>query len=123
MESVRTQLSPIAQVHIVPWRSAWRTTTLAGSADVTFVLGASGHIAGVVNPPSLKKYQHWTGGKPVGDFEEWVAKATENPGSWWPHWHAWIEKQNNERVPARKVGGRKLKPLGDAPGDYVRVRV
>ena len=108
--------------HIAPARSVFVGSGYFGG-EVEYVMAGSGHIAGVVNPPSLKKYQHWTGGKPVGDFEEWVAKATENPGSWWPHWHAWIEKQNNERVPARKVGGRKLKPLGDAPGDYVRVRV
>jgi len=108
--------------HIAPARSVFVGSGYFGG-EVEYVMAGSGHIAGVVNPPSLKKYQHWTGGKPVGDFEEWVAKATENPGSWWPHWHAWIEKQNNERVPARKVGGRRLKPLGDAPGDYVRVRV
>jgi polyhydroxyalkanoate synthase subunit PhaC len=51
-----------------------------------------------------------------------VAAATEHPGSWWPHWHAWIESQDGAKVPARQPGGKKLKPLADAPGDYVRVR-
>jgi polyhydroxyalkanoate synthase len=108
--------------HIAPARSVFVGSGHFGG-EVEYVMAGSGHIAGVVNPPSLGKYQHWTGGKPVGDFQEWVAKATENPGSWWPHWQAWIEKQDDTRVPARKVGGRKMKPLADAPGDYVRVRV
>jgi polyhydroxyalkanoate synthase len=108
--------------HIAPARSVFVGCGHFGG-KVEYVMAGSGHIAGVVNPPSLGKYQHWTGGKPVGDFDEWVANATENPGSWWPHWQAWIERQDAERVEARKVGGRKLKPLADAPGDYVRVRV
>jgi len=93
---------------------------LRAAAYVAFLTGL---IMLLVNPPSLGKYQHWTGGKPVGDFMEWVANATENPGSWWPHWQAWIEKHDAARVPARKVGGGKVKPLADAPGEYVRVRV
>lgn len=108
--------------HIAPARSVFVGSGHFGG-DVEYVMAGSGHIAGVVNPPSLGKYQHWTGGKPVGAFEDWVTKATENPGSWWPHWQAWIERQDTAKVPARKVGGGKLKPLADAPGDYVRVRV
>ena len=77
---------------------------------------------GVVNHPDAGKYQYWTGGKPVGNFEEWIARATENPGSWWPHWQKWIEDKNDTRVAARKPG-KKTKILGDAPGDYVKVRV
>ena len=86
------------------------------------VLGASGHIAGVVNPPASGKYQYWTDGKPEGEFEDWVARAKENPGSWWPHWQHWIERQDNRRVAARKVGA-STPVLCDAPGEYVRVRV
>ncbi len=108
--------------HIAPARSVFVGSGHFGG-EVEYVMAGSGHIAGVVNPPSLGKYQHWTGGRPVGDFQDWVAKATENPGSWWPHWQSWIEKQEGGRVPARTVGGGKLKPLADAPGDYVRVRV
>ncbi|RIK85967.1 MAG: class I poly(R)-hydroxyalkanoic acid synthase [Hyphomicrobiales bacterium] len=108
--------------HIAPARSVFVGSGHFGG-EVEYVMAGSGHIAGVVNPPSLGKYQHWTGGKPVGTFEDWVAKATENPGSWWPHWQAWIERQDGAKVDARKVGGGKLKPLADAPGEYVRVRV
>ncbi len=108
--------------HIAPARSVFVGSGFFGG-EVEYVMAGSGHIAGVVNPPSLGKYQHWTGGRPVGDFQEWVARATENPGSWWPHWQGWIESQDNARVPARKVGGGKINPLADAPGEYVRVRV
>jgi polyhydroxyalkanoate synthase len=85
-------------------------------------MAGSGHIAGVINPPAAKKYQFWTGGKPGGDFAEWMVKATEHPGSWWPHWQQWIEDKDNRRVPARKPG-RKTRTLGEAPGEYVKVRV
>ncbi len=108
--------------HIAPARSVFVGSGYFGG-DVEYVMAGSGHIAGVVNPPSLGKYQYWTGDRPVGDFKQWMAQARENPGSWWPHWHAWIESRDNTRVPARKVGGGKIKPLADAPGDYVRVRV
>ncbi|MGI6853001.1 PHA/PHB synthase family protein [Mesorhizobium sp. 1B3] len=107
--------------HIAPARSVFLGCRYFGG-DVEFVMAGSGHIAGVVNPPSLKKYQYWTGGKPVGAFEDWIAKATENPGSWWPHWQAWIEARDNRRVKPRKVGAR-TKTLGDAPGTYVKVRI
>ncbi|MEC9343914.1 MAG: class I poly(R)-hydroxyalkanoic acid synthase, partial [Pseudomonadota bacterium] len=79
-------------------------------------------IAGVVNPPASKKYQYWTGGRPVGEFDTWMESAKENPGSWWPHWHAWLRAENDEEVDARKVGSRKHKPLEDAPGSYVKVK-
>lgn len=107
--------------HIAPARSAFLGSRYFGG-DVEFVMAGSGHIAGVVNPPSMGKYQHWTGGKPDGEFDDWVASATENPGSWWPHWHKWIEKHNKQKVAARKPGANG-KPLGEAPGTYVTVRV
>ncbi|HTV69583.1 MAG TPA: class I poly(R)-hydroxyalkanoic acid synthase [Rhizobiaceae bacterium] len=107
--------------HIAPARSVFLGCQYFGG-EVEYVMAGSGHIAGVVNPPALKKYQHWTNGKPVGDFDTWVANAKENPGSWWPHWQKWIERHDNERASARKPGGRK-KTLGDAPGTYVKVRV
>ena len=108
--------------HIAPARSVFLGCRFFGG-EVEYVMAGSGHIAGVVNPPSAKKYQHWTGGKPEGDFERWIANATENPGSWWPHWQAWVERQDARMARARKPGGTKLKPITDAPGDYVRVRV
>lgn len=106
--------------HIAPAKSVYLGGQFFGG-KVTFVLSGSGHIAGVVNPPDRSKYQFWTGGPPKGELEDWMEKAKETPGSWWPHWQGWIEKIDKRRVPARKVGG-PLKPLEDAPGSYVRVR-
>jgi polyhydroxyalkanoate synthase len=107
--------------HIAPAKSVFLGCRYFGG-EVEYVMAGSGHIAGVVNPPSLGKYQHWTGGKPVGDFQQWIEKAKETPGSWWPHWQKWIEAKDSAKVAARKPGG-KAKTLGDAPGSYVKVRV
>ena len=106
--------------HIAPARSVFHGSQYFGG-EVTYVMSGSGHIAGVVNPPAKNKYQFWTDGPPVGDFEDWVGRAEETPGSWWPHWHAWIEDRDAERVPARKIGGERLQAMADAPGEYVRV--
>ncbi|EKF19730.1 PHA/PHB synthase family protein [Nitratireductor pacificus] len=106
--------------HIAPAKSVFMGSRFFGG-PVEFVLAGSGHIAGVINAPDLGKYQYWTGAKPEGMLENWLPGAKENPGSWWPYWHAWIEKQDNRSVPARKLGGRR-KTLGDAPGEYVRTR-
>jgi polyhydroxyalkanoate synthase subunit PhaC len=89
---------------------------------VRYVMAGSGHIAGVVNPPAKPKYQFWSGGPPKDDFESWVAAAKETPGSWWPDWAQWVTAQAPEKVSARKPGEGKLKAIGDAPGDYVRVK-
>ena len=107
--------------HIAPARSAFVGSALFGG-PVEYVLAGSGHIAGVVNPPRSGKYQFWTGRRPDCDFDSWLADAEETPGSWWPHWHKWIESNDKRHVPARKPGGRG-KALGDAPGSYVKVRV
>jgi polyhydroxyalkanoate synthase subunit PhaC len=107
--------------HIAPARSVFVGSKYFGG-PVDYVVAGSGHIAGVVNPAAKPKYQFWTGGPPQGEYEEWLAKATENPGSWWPYWFEWLEKQAPERVPAREPGGGKLTPLGDAPGEYVKVK-
>jgi polyhydroxyalkanoate synthase len=108
--------------HIAPAKSALYGSKLFGG-PVRFVLSGSGHIAGVVNPPSKAKYQYWTGGKPDGEsLEQWLAKAQEHPGSWWPDWLDWIKAQDDTRVKARQPGGAKLKPIEDAPGSYVRMR-
>ncbi|MCP8893336.1 class I poly(R)-hydroxyalkanoic acid synthase [Shinella daejeonensis] len=106
--------------HIAPPKSVFVGSRFFGG-KVTYVLSGSGHIAGVVNPPDRKKYQYWTGGPARGEFENWVRKATETPGSWWPHWHEWISAQDDRRVPARKTGG-SMNSLEEAPGSYVRVR-
>ena len=107
--------------HIAPARSVFLGCQYFGG-KVDYVLAGSGHIAGVVNPPKSKKYQFWTDGKPAGSLEDWLAKATEHPGSWWPHWQEWILEEDDRRAKARKPG-KGVKVLGDAPGTYVRVRV
>jgi polyhydroxyalkanoate synthase len=89
---------------------------------VKYVLAGSGHIAGVINPPSPQKYQYWIGGPPTGSLETWLHKAEEKPGSWWPDWVAWIKQQDPSEVPARTPGEGALKPIEDAPGRYVKVR-
>jgi len=107
--------------HIAPAISAFEGSRCFGG-EVRYVMAGSGHIAGVVNPPEKQKYQYWTGGPVEGAFQDWVGKAVEHKGSWWPDWFAWIERQAPERVKAREPGGGKLPPLGDAPGTYVKVR-
>ncbi|TCV62251.1 polyhydroxyalkanoate synthase [Neorhizobium sp. S3-V5DH] len=108
--------------HIAPPKSVFLGSSLFGG-PVDFVLSGSGHIAGVVNPPDKQKYQYWTGGKAKGNYEDWAAEAKETKGSWWPHWHAWIEAKDDKRVPARKPGGSALNAIADAPGTYVLARV
>ena len=108
--------------HIAPAKSVFIGCGCFGG-DVTYVMSGSGHIAGVVNPPDAKKYQYWTNGNPVGEFEDWAAGAKEHKGSWWPHWHRWVMKQDDDMVAARQPGGGKLNAIEDAPGSYVRMRV
>jgi polyhydroxyalkanoate synthase len=109
--------------HIVPWRTAYRTTQLLGG-DMRFVLGASGHIAGIVNPASKNKRSHWIGGKLAVDPEEWLAGAKEGAGSWWRDWSAWLEGFGGERVKAStRLGNTKFKPIEPAPGRYVKHRI
>ncbi len=107
--------------HIAPWRSTYRGTQLLGG-EKRFVLAASGHIAGVVNPPGSGKYSHWVNNTLPATPEEWFAGAQEMAGSWWPDWHRWACAQAPETVPAREPGGSGLTPLEDAPGSYVRVK-
>jgi polyhydroxyalkanoate synthase subunit PhaC len=107
--------------HIAPARSVFLGSQSFGG-PVDYVMAGSGHIAGVVNPPEKKKYQFWTGGRPEGAFEDWVAKAEEHPGSWWPHWREWIRSHDGEEVPARRPGSNAHPPIEDAPGRYVKVK-
>jgi polyhydroxyalkanoate synthase len=107
--------------HIAPAKSVFLGSQFFGG-KVDFVVTGSGHIAGVVNPPDKKKYQYWTGGLAKGDYDTWLNKAEENPGSWWPHWQAWIEAKDGKRVPARKPGGASLNAIEEAPGSYVMER-
>jgi len=109
--------------HIAPALSVF-TGCSAFGGPVEFVMSGSGHIAGVVNPPAANKYQFWTGGKPKGRFVDWVAAAKETPGSWWPHWRAWIaDHDKGKPVAAWKPGDGPYKAIEDAPGSYVQVRV
>ena len=108
--------------HIAPAHSVFNGAKLFGG-EMRYVLCGSGHIAGVINPPGPKpKYQYWTGPRPSGVYEDWVANAEEHPGSWWVDWIQWIANQSPEKVPAREPGGGKVPLLGDAPGEYVRVK-
>ena len=110
--------------HIVPWRSAYRTLNLLGGNDKQFVLGASGHIAGVINPAAKKRRSHWTGTPYPAEPEEWLEQATEHPGSWWPLWSEWLGKHGggSRKAPA-KAGNARHKPIEPAPGRYVKHRI
>ena len=107
--------------HIAPYRSIYKTTRLM-KGPIRFIIAGSGHIAGVINPPSAHKYQYWTNDDLPATIEAWQAGATEHPGSWWPDWDAWLSKLAGKKVPARKPGDGKLKVLGAAPGTYVKVK-
>jgi polyhydroxyalkanoate synthase len=110
--------------HIVPWRSAYRTLGLLGGEDKTFVLGASGHIAGVVNPPAKKRRSFWTAERYPEDPEGFLENAKETRGSWWPVWTGWLERhaQGRRTAPAA-LGNVRYRPLEAAPGRYVKQRI
>ncbi len=108
--------------HIAPWKSTYRGTQLLGGKK-RFVLAASGHIAGVVNPPEGGKYNHWINESLPDDPDAWFAGATELAGSWWPDWQRWIQAHGKAQVPARTPGDGKLPALEDAPGSYVQVKL
>ena len=109
--------------HIVPWKSSYLSTQhLKG--DTRFVLGASGHVAGVINPPAKNRRSYWTGDRLSASAEAWLAGATETRGSWWPDWNAWLQHfSGGERAAPKKLGNAKFKPIEPAPGRYVKVRV
>jgi len=106
--------------HIVPWRSAYRSTGLLGG-DVGFVLGASGHIAGVINPPDKGRRNYWTNDLLTEEPDDWLARAESHHGSWWPHWSAWLAEHEGarRRAPSRE-GNARYPSLEAAPGSYVR---
>jgi polyhydroxyalkanoate synthase len=105
--------------HIVPWRTAYASTELL-AGDTTFVLGASGHIAGVINPASKNKRSHWVDGAAGADPERWLATARDVPGSWWPRWRDWLVEQAGPEIASRAtLGNRKYRRIEPAPGRYV----
>jgi len=106
--------------HIVPWKSAYSSAGYLGG-ETEFVLGASGHIAGVVNPASKNKRSYWSGGSLDQSQSEWLAGATETEGSWWPRWSGWLKEFSGRKIPARKeLGSAQYRPLEPAPGRYVK---
>ncbi len=107
--------------HIAPWKSTYSATQIY-RGPVKFVLAASGHIAGVVNPPGLSKYGHWENASNPPTPDEWLATATQYPDSWWPAWEQWVSEFAGGSVPARKPGGGKLETIENAPGSYVAVK-
>ena len=108
--------------HIVPWQAAFESSKIM-KGKVRFVLGASGHIAGVINPPAAKKRNHWVDGKLGGSAQQWFDSAKEVPGSWWSDWAAWLKPHAGKRVPAPKgYGNRSHKVIEPAPGRYVKAR-
>ena len=108
--------------HIVPWQSAYQSTRILGG-KVRFVLGASGHIAGVINPASKNKRSFWVNGDVKIDAEGWLTAAEEKKGSWWSDWAAWLKPLAGEPRAPRKPGNTKYKPIEPAPGRYVKERV
>jgi len=118
---VPVYLQSAREDHIAPARSVYKAVNLF-SGPARFILAGSGHIAGVINPPAAGKYQYWTSEKKAADFDAWLPTATEHPGSWWTDWDQWLAKLSGDQIPARQPGDGKLKPLGDAPGTYVKVK-
>jgi len=121
--SVPAYLLATREDHIVPWRTAYRSLRAFGG-DKVFVLGASGHVAGIVNPPAKGRRSYWTGPGTAGypqDPDAWLAAAREEKGSWWPHWSAWLDQYSGgQRKPPARPGRGKYKVIEPAPGRYVK---
>jgi polyhydroxyalkanoate synthase len=112
--------------HIVPWQAAFESTRLLNPKKRNrnrFVLGASGHIAGVINPPAKNKRSYWTNDKPAADAAAWLQGAKEHPGSWWGEWTAFLDRYAGKKTRApRKLGNATYKPIEPAPGRYVKAK-
>jgi polyhydroxyalkanoate synthase subunit PhaC len=104
--------------HIAPWIATYQGTQILGG-DITFTLAASGHIAGVVNPPQKQKYCYWVNNKTPQDHNEWLESAVQHEGSWWSHWASWIEKFGGKKIEAFEPA----EGIEAAPGSYVKVRL
>ena len=108
--------------HIAPWKDSYRGVQKMGSADKTFIMTQSGHIAGIVNPPSKGKYGHYTNDDLTQNHESWLEGAAFHEGSWWPRWEKWLGKRSGKQVAARIPGADNREILCDAPGTYVVVK-
>lgn len=104
--------------HIAPWKATYSGIALMKNAKIEFVLGGSGHVAGVINHPSKEKYGYWVNKDLSLSTEQWQEKALENKGSWWVHWHEWLSSLGKELIPSRSVGSLEYPVLCDAPGTY-----
>jgi polyhydroxyalkanoate synthase subunit PhaC len=108
--------------HIAPWRTVFQGLNLT-TGPGKFILGGSGHIAGIINPPAKQKYGYWVNSKKVADPDAWLAGAEHHEGSWWPEWAGWAAQKSGPKVPAREPGCGKVEPIEPAPGSYVRTKV
>jgi poly[(R)-3-hydroxyalkanoate] polymerase subunit PhaC len=108
--------------HIVPWKTAYGSKDLIGG-EKRFVLAASGHVAGVINPPARNKRSHWLNDKLVSEPQDWFQAAQEKPGSWWPDWDAWMKRHSSGTIPApTQQGNAQYRPVEPAPGRYVKLK-
>jgi len=108
--------------HIAPWKSTFAGAKLFGG-KVRFVLGGSGHIAGIVNPPVANKYCFWANDELTHEAESWLQNADRFDGSWWSDWSVWISSQGSRTVNARKIRNNRTNPFEDAPGSYAKLRL
>ncbi|WP_377186723.1 PHA/PHB synthase family protein [Ruegeria meonggei] len=108
--------------HIAAWKDCYRGVQQMGSRSKTFIVSESGHIAGIVNPPSKKKYGHYTNPDLKGDSNTWLNEAEFHQGSWWPLWEKWLHKRSGKQIPARSTGDSSHPSLAPAPGSYVLVK-
>ncbi len=108
--------------HVSAWKETYAGRALFGG-ETRFLLGGSGHNAGMINPPAANKHGYWIDGPDGADADAWLASATQKAGSWWPEWQGWLDQATaDDKVPAREVGSGKLKAGEAAPGSYVRVK-
>jgi polyhydroxyalkanoate synthase len=118
--AVPTYIYGSREDHIVPWTAAYGSTRVL-EGKKRFVLGASGHIAGVINPPAKKKRSHWVGNALPAEPQQWLEKAKEQPGSWWPDWAAWLAPHGGKQIAApRTYGNKRHTEIEPAPGRYVK---
>ncbi|WP_238364816.1 PHA/PHB synthase family protein [Mesobacterium pallidum] len=108
--------------HIAAWKDCYRGVQKMGAKDKTFIVSQSGHIAGIVNPPSRNKYGHYTNDDLTLDHGDWMAQAEFHGESWWPRWETWLAKRSGKMIEARMPGDNSHPPLAEAPGTYVRVK-
>jgi polyhydroxyalkanoate synthase len=119
--NVPTYFISAIEDHIAPWKATYGGPQALGGKS-RFVLSGSGHIAGMINPPSANKYGYWINESLPESADDWLVKAQQHEGSWWNDWREWLTPHLGKEVTPRVPGKGKLKALGDAPGRYVRIR-